>query len=94
LQITAVGVVGIVFDSEAALAAYVSFLDRGDTSLNGVAQPASELRLTTAGLSGLLPIGQRWRLQGTVYGDVPLDHFGRNEQASAGITVALVHLWM
>ncbi|HSS39394.1 MAG TPA: hypothetical protein VLT58_11545 [Polyangia bacterium] len=94
LQLTALGVVGLVFDSEAALAAYVSFLDRGDTSLNGAAQPGTELRLTTAGLSGLLPIGERWRLQGTLYGDVPLDHFGRNEQASGGVTVALVRLWM
>ncbi len=94
LQITALGVAGIVFDNEAALAAYVSFLDRGDTSLNGVTQPGSELRLTTAGLSGLLPIGERWRVQGTLYGDLPVDHLGRNEQASAGVTVALVHLWM
>ncbi len=83
-----------MFDSEAALAAYVSFLDRGDTTLDGAAQPGTELRLTTAGVSGLLPIGERWRLQGTLYGDVPLDHFGRNEEASAGVTVALVHLWM
>ncbi|MES1210053.1 MAG: hypothetical protein ABUS79_29305 [Pseudomonadota bacterium] len=90
----ALGVAGVVFDSEAALATYVSFLDRGDTSLNGVAQPGTELRLTTVGLSGLLPIGERWRLQGTLYGDVPLDHFGQNEQAGAGVTVALVRLWM
>jgi hypothetical protein len=94
LQLNALGVAGVVFDSEAAVAVYVSFLDRGDTSLNGAGQPGTELRLTTAGLSGLLPVGERWRLQGTLYGDLPLDHFGRNEAAGAGLTVALVRLWM
>ncbi|MES1210446.1 MAG: hypothetical protein ABUS79_31285 [Pseudomonadota bacterium] len=94
LQLTGLAVVGIVFESEAALAAYVSVLDRGDTSLDGATQPGTELRLTTAGVSGLVPIGERWRLQGTLYGDIPVDHFGRNEGAGAGVTVTLVHLWM
>jgi hypothetical protein len=94
LQVTALGVAGYVFQNEAAAAVYVSFLDRGDTALNGVTQPGTELRLTTVGLSGLLPLGELWRLQGTVFADLPAAPFGRNEQAGGGLTVALVRLWM
>ncbi|HXU61932.1 MAG TPA: hypothetical protein VN962_09545 [Polyangia bacterium] len=93
-QVTAVGVAGYVFESEAAVALYVSFLDRGNTTLDDVTQPGTELRLTTAGVSGLLPIGELWRLQGTLFADLPIDSLGRNEQASAGLSVALVHLFL
>ena len=94
LQVTAVALAGYVFESEAAAALYVSFLDRGDTTVSGMVQPGSELRLTTAGLSGLLPVGERWRLQGTVFADLPVPALGRNEEAGGGLTAALVRLWM
>ncbi len=94
LQITALAVGGYVFESEAAAAVYVSFIDRGGIRLNGDSQPGTELRLTTVGLSGLLPLGERWRLQGTIFADLPAAPFGRNEQAGGGLTVALVRLWM
>lgn len=94
LQVTAVAVAGYVFQSEAAAAAYVSFLDRGDIQLNGVRQSGTELRLTTVGVSGLLPVGERWRLQGTLFSDLPAGAFGRNELTGGGLTVALVWLWI
>ncbi len=94
LQMTALAVAGYVFESEAAAAAYVSFIRRGDTTLNGAGQPGTELRLTTVGLSGLLPVAERWRLQGTLFADLPVGALGRNEQAGAGLTVALVRLFM
>jgi hypothetical protein len=93
-QLNALAVAGYVFENEAAVALYVAFLDRGDVTIDGMKAPATELRLTTAGASGLLPVGERWRLQGAVFSDIPVAPLGRNEQAGLGCTVALVHLWM
>jgi hypothetical protein len=91
LQWTLLALAGYVFDSEAALALYVNFLERGDDTLDGVHQPGTVLRLTTLGLSGVLPLRELWRIQGTVFSDVPA--FGRNELAGVGSTVALVRVW-
>jgi hypothetical protein len=93
-QINALAVAGYVFQSEAAAALYVAFLDRGDVTIDAMKAPATELRLTTVGASGLLPVGERWRLQGTLFGDLPVAPLGRNEQVGVGGTVALVYLWM
>jgi hypothetical protein len=93
LQLSAQLVAGYVFASEAAAALYVNFQERGDTTLNGVTQPASDVRLTTVGATGLLPVAEDWRLLGSVFTDVPLASFGRNEQAGAGVTATLVRAW-
>ncbi len=93
-QVNALALGGYVFQSEAAAALYVSFLDRGEVTVDGTKVPATNLRLTTVGASCLQPIGERWRLQGTVFADLPWAPFGVNEQAGLGGTVALVYLWM
>jgi hypothetical protein len=97
LQLTALAVAGYVFENEAAAALYVNFLERGDTSTSGGTQPgtqpASGLRLTTVGVTGLFPVADGWRLSGSIYTDVLLASFGRNEQAGAGVTATLVRAW-
>jgi hypothetical protein len=93
-QVNALAIAGYVFPNESAAALYVAFLDRGDVTIDGTKVPATELRLTTLGASGLLPVGERWRLQGTVFADLPWVPFGVNEQAGVGGTIALVYLWM
>jgi hypothetical protein len=93
LQWTLLALAGYVFDSEAALAVYVNVLERGDDTLDGVRQPGTVLRLTTLGLSGVLPLRDLWRIQGTAFGDVPVSSVGRNEQGAIGLTAALVRLW-
>ena len=93
LQWTVLAIGGYVFENEAAVALYVNFLDRGDDAINGMNQPGTVLRLTTAGLTGIWPLTADWRLQGTVFSDLPIDSFGRNEQAGAGGTVTLVRAW-
>jgi hypothetical protein len=93
LQWTLLALAGYVFDSEAALALYLNALERGDDTLDGVRQPGTVLRLTTVGLSGVLPLRELWRIQGSVFGDVPVSSFGRNEPGGIGLTVALVRLW-
>ncbi|HVZ89254.1 MAG TPA: hypothetical protein VHG72_19965 [Polyangia bacterium] len=94
LQWTALGVAGYVFPNEAALGLYVNFLARPDDRLNGDLQPGSALQLTTAGLSGVLPIRDVWRVQGSVFSDVLISPFGRNELGGAGVSAALVRVWM
>ncbi len=93
LQLTALAVAGYVFENEAAAALYVNFLERGDNTLNGVTQPGTVLRLTTVGATGLVPLAEDWRLSGSIYTDVLLASFGRNEQAGAGVTATLVRAW-
>ncbi|HVV49117.1 MAG TPA: hypothetical protein VHO06_05625 [Polyangia bacterium] len=92
-QLTVLAVAGYVFESEAAAALYVNFLERGDTTVDGRSQPGSGLRLTTAGLTGLLPIAEDWRVSASIYTDVLLASFGVNEQAGAGATATLVRAW-
>ncbi len=93
LELTALAVAGYVFESEAAAALYVNFLERGDNTLNGVTQPGTVLRLTTVGATGLVPLAEDWRLSASVYSDVLLSSFGRNQQAGAGVTASLVRAW-
>jgi len=93
LQATVLAVGGYVFENEAAAALYINFLERGDDTLNGMPQPGTVLRLTTLGATGLLPIAEDWRLSASVYSDVLLSSFGRNQQAGAGLTASLVRAW-
>ena len=93
LQLTALAVAGYVFESEAAVALYVNFLERGDTTVNGMTAGGSGLRLTTVGATGLWPVEVDWRLSASLYADVLASSFGRNEQAGVGGTVSLVHAW-
>ncbi|MCP6769744.1 hypothetical protein NL529_33355, partial [Klebsiella pneumoniae] len=63
------------------------------TTINGTTQPGSDLRLTTVGATGLLPVAEAWRLSASLYADVLASSFGRNEQAGVGGTVSLVRAW-
>jgi len=94
LQWTVLAVAGWVFPSEAAVAVYANVLQRGDDTLNGALQPETTLRLVTAGLTGILPVRDRWRLQGTLFGDLPIASLGQNELAGVGISFALVRVWL
>ena len=94
LQLTALAVAGYVFENEAAVALYVNFLERGDTTVNGVASrrerpPADDRRRDRD--SGRSTVD--WRLSASFYADVLASSFGRNEQAGVGGTVSLVHAW-
>jgi hypothetical protein len=93
LQLTALAVAGYFFESEAAVALYVNFLERGDTTINGTTAAGSGLRLTTVGATELVPVAVDWRLSASLYADVLASSFGRNEQAGVGGTVSLVRAW-
>ncbi len=93
LQWTLLGAAGYVFESEAAVGIYVNFLDRGDNTLNGVLQSGTTLRLTTVGVSGVLPIRDVWRVQASLFSDVLVSSFGSNELAGAGAALSVLRVW-
>jgi hypothetical protein len=93
LQWTLLGAIGYVFESEAALGGYVSFLERGDDTLNGVRQPGTVLRLTTVGVSGVVPLRDVWRVQASIFSDVLVSSFGSNELAGAGASLSVLRVW-
>jgi hypothetical protein len=92
-RITLLAVAGYVFDSEAALGAYASFMNEGTATINGAEDPTTRLRLTTAGLAGVLPVRDRWRIQGALFSDLRWNGFGRNEPAGVGLTASLIRVW-
>jgi hypothetical protein len=95
LQWTALAVAGYVFDSEAALGLYLNVLQEGDGTVNGTRDAGTSLRLSTAGLVAVLPFHDVWRLQGSLFSDVLISSFGRNEPAAGlGLTVTVIRVWM
>lgn len=92
-RLTLLAVAGYVFDSEAALGAYVNLMNEGSATINGAEDPTTQLRLTTAGLAGVLPVRDRWRLQGALFSDLRWSHWGRNEPAGLGLTASLIRVW-
>jgi hypothetical protein len=91
---TALAVASYVFDNDAALGLQVSNMNEGVATINGVADPTTGLRTTTVGLAGVIPLRDSWRVQGTLFSDVMLSSFGRNEPAGYGLTAAIVRVWM
>jgi len=94
LRWTVIAESSYVFDSEAALGAYASLMDEGAATINGARDATTGLRSTTVGVAGVWPWRTRWRLQGSLFVDLPITALGRNEPAGAGLTAALVHAWM
>jgi len=90
---TLLAVGSYVFDSEAALGLYVSSFNEGPGTINGVQNPTTGLRLTTVGAAGVLHIHDLWRLQGSLFTDVMISSFGRNEPVGYGLTASLVRVW-
>jgi hypothetical protein len=93
-RLTLLAVAGYVFDGEAALGAYVSLMNEGTATVDGVEDPTTRLRLTTVGLAGVLPVRDRWRLQGSVFSDLRWNDLGRNEPAGLGLTASVVWVWL
>jgi len=91
---TAIGVASYVFDSEAAAGLYLSVLDEGPATIDGKQDSTTSLRSTTAGAAGVLPIRDVWRIQGSLFFDVPVASFGRNEPAGYGLTASLIRVWL
>ncbi len=92
-QLVAMIATAYAFEQGAAVALSLSFATEGDATLQGVTATGTGRQATTLSLSGLLPLGDTWRLQGSIYADPPLAPLGQNLPALIGITFGWVRSW-
>jgi hypothetical protein len=93
LQWTALAAVAYTFESDAALAFSASEVIEGDASTNGADTPGSGRRLLTLSLSGLLPLGPDYRLQGALVDNPPIPAASEGQAADVGVTFTAVRSW-
>jgi hypothetical protein len=73
---------GYAFANEVTVGAFVSAMRRSDE------------KLVTSGAAVAVPLGDYWRAQGTLSGDLPFAGWGRNRLTGAGITASLLRVWL
>ncbi|HEY2514374.1 MAG TPA: hypothetical protein VGI39_26095 [Polyangiaceae bacterium] len=93
LQGTVLAALAYVLPNERALALSVAYAGEGDATINGVESAGTAHRLITVGLSGVIPFSDLWRLQAGLTLTPPVDTFGANQPASAGLLATLVRAW-
>lgn len=86
--------VGYVFDSEASLALSLGQVASFDGVLEGQRVPGSGHGLPSVGLSGSIPLGEAWRLQGGLSYNPPFSVLGWNQTAGLGFTLSLLRTWI
>jgi len=84
---------GYVFDNGGALALTVVAMRTADASQDGKTVPDSARGKTLLGVAGAFPLATRWRIQGSILGDLPLQGLGKNEPTSIGLSVLLMRTW-
>jgi hypothetical protein len=85
---------GYTFGHDVTVGAFASLLRQGDARDAGVAIANSGVSLVTAGAALALPFWDTWRLQGTLFMDVPMAGWGRNQTAGFGGTLAIIRFWI
>ena len=92
MRLAAVGAAGYIFNSGAALLGTLSYSASGDATINGVEQMGSGQQQLTLGAAGGLPLTRTWRMQGSLFSDLPVA--GQNHPAGMGATIVLLRAWM
>lgn len=92
-QLTTLAAVAYSFPNDAAIAVVGSYTLEGSAHVDGQEAPSSARHLGVLSLSGLLPLTDAWRLQGSLFTNPPLSPFGRNQPASTGITFGILRSW-
>jgi hypothetical protein len=85
---------GYTFGHDITVGAFASLLRQGDAHDPNGAIANSSLALVTAGAAGALPFWQWWRLQASLFSDVPIAGWGRNQTVGRGVTVAIIRFWI
>jgi hypothetical protein len=85
---------GYTFGHDVTVGAFASWLRQGDARDAGTAIANSSIALVTAGGALALPFWQSWRLQATLFTDLPLAGWGRNQTVGYGGTVAIIRFWI
>jgi hypothetical protein len=93
-QVTVLAAAAYSFDA-AVVALSASYTVEGDaTASDGTTVPDSSKRVTAVTLSGLLPLGDHWRLLGGLFVDPPIDAVGgSNQPAAMGLTLTCIRSW-
>lgn len=85
--------VSYVFWNEAAVALSGSYTLEGTASIGGSPVQASARRVALVSLSGVYPLSDRCRLQGSYFLNPPFSGFGRNQNATTGFTFTFIWSW-
>jgi len=85
---------GYTFGHDVTVGGFASALRQGDSSDATGAIANSSVALVTAGGALALPFWQLWRLQSTLFTDLPIAGWGRNQTAGFGATVAMIRCWI
>jgi hypothetical protein len=82
------------WSSDIAVALSASYLTEGNATINGGEAPGTGLRLATVTLAGVLPLSDAWRLQGALFANPPISHFGQNLLVDAGMSLTVIRSWI
>src|SRR5262245_37562773 len=94
LRVSALLSGGYTFGHETTVGGFVSLMRRGDASDSTGVIANSGLGLATAGAALALPFWDSWRLQTTLFSDLPIPGWGRNQTVGFGATVAIIRFWI
>jgi hypothetical protein len=92
-QWTALASFAYIFQNDVALAMLASYTAEGSAETNGQSTPGSSRRIPLFGVSGLYPINDSWRLQGSAVFTPPISSLGQNLPANASLAWILVRSW-
>ena len=93
-QVTLLSAAAYTFANDVALALSASYAFEGDaTTRSGADVPLSAHHVTTVTVSGLLPLGDTFRLLGGLSLTPPVDSLGSTQPASAGLSLTVLHSW-
>ena len=92
--VSAVGSLGYAFFGKGAIGLGVGYTWESDASFMGTSQPWTARQLLRLSFSGTRSVGEVWRLQGGLYGDIPADSLGQNTHASVGWTLGVTRSFL
>lgn len=93
LGLSVLGAAGWTFDDGAALALTASYSVDGAPEIDGVTVRDAGRAHTRLGVIGGRGITDRLRLQGGVFGDLPIPHLGHGQPIGLGSSLALLLSW-
>src|SRR5262252_862997 len=85
---------GYTFGHDVTVGAFASALRQGDNHDANGPIANSGVALVTAGGALALPFWQVWRLQSTLFTDLPIAGWGQNQTVGFGGTVAVIRSWI
>src|SRR3954465_6486842 len=92
-RLSAVLAGGYTFGHDTTIGAFASALRQGDARDASGAIANSSIALVTAGGALALPFWDAWRLQSTLFTDVPIAGWGRNQTVGFGAPLPVIRFW-